>query len=205
VSGDVSGLYWARFPTRAGRLYRLDTRVYLQPVDRCRRSDPALGAIVGKNPGSARPREPGFTRHQQIRLANDRLLPTVRSLVTRAWRCAGCLPPDRGYVQILNLFYLVQADFAKARTELQSVRRTVVDPAAAKEYPWTMFVWGRLDPQLATLADSTVVRTERPFFVDRYSGNVVEGRPRGDDFARHTQGMRLEPVIDFLAGLTSQS
>ena len=46
--------FWARFEEIDGSIYRWDTRIYIKPVNDTQGSDICLGAIVGKNPGSAK-------------------------------------------------------------------------------------------------------------------------------------------------------
>ena len=57
----------------------LDTRVYLKQIQKPSNNDICLGAIVGKNPGSAR----GAISNElvQIDLQGDKLLPTVSTFL----------------------------------------------------------------------------------------------------------------------------
>ncbi len=77
-------LYWARFERRGANLFRFDTRIYLEDVEECGPDDTVVGAVVAKNPGSARPSADDSTVLHPITLTNDKLLPTVRSLVRQA-------------------------------------------------------------------------------------------------------------------------
>jgi len=62
-------LYWARFVNGdSNSILRLDTRVYVRDVNSCRTTDIAIGAVVAKNPGSARPSDVGLRTLQPITL-----------------------------------------------------------------------------------------------------------------------------------------
>lgn len=45
--------YWAKFKKIDDNIFRFDTRVYLNPTKSPGENDICIGAIVGKNPGSA--------------------------------------------------------------------------------------------------------------------------------------------------------
>ncbi len=89
--------YWAKFVKHGPHLFRLDTRVYLQPIANCGPGDQPIGAVVGKNPGSARPSDATTGTLHELTLANDKLLPTVRSIVARAYSKSGIDPPDGAF------------------------------------------------------------------------------------------------------------
>jgi hypothetical protein len=114
-------LYWAQFQQHGDHLFRMDTRIYLVDVAECRPGDSAIGAVVAKNPGSARPGDTTSPRLHPIRLSNDRLIPTVRSFVRRAYDEAGVAIPSRGYIQVLNLYYLCEKN---STTAIRKIERT---------------------------------------------------------------------------------
>ena len=76
--------FWAKFIPQNGEVFRMDTRVYLSPVTSPSDSDYCLGAVVGKNPGSAR-KSSQTEELQPIELSGDKLLPTVRNVVRKAF------------------------------------------------------------------------------------------------------------------------
>ena len=47
--------YRAIFRSEGDETFRLDTRVYLKEINEPQDSDICVGAVVGKNPGSAKP------------------------------------------------------------------------------------------------------------------------------------------------------
>ncbi len=87
--------FWAKFLSIDDETYRLDTRIYLKDIDSPREGDLCIGAIVGKNPGSAK-QSTSSGELQSIELANDKLLPTVRNIVTKAYLGANTFLPNRG-------------------------------------------------------------------------------------------------------------
>ena len=74
--------YYARFERRDGHLFRFDTRIYLESrVSQV--ADTCIGAIVGKNPGSARPVDLGQLLPLELR--GDKMLPTVGNLFAEGY------------------------------------------------------------------------------------------------------------------------
>lgn len=81
------------------------TRVYLIEINKPSDNDKCLGAIVGKNPGSAR----GAISNEliQIDLQGDKLLPTVRNIFENAYKKCAKEILENSYIQVLNLFIYV--------------------------------------------------------------------------------------------------
>lgn len=66
-------------------IFRYDTRVYLNPIDFPRGDDICIGAIVGKNPGSAIASYDGDTdsaRHTQG-MKHDLIVPYIGKLLEK--------------------------------------------------------------------------------------------------------------------------
>ncbi len=180
-------------------MLRFDTRVYLQPCDRPRGRDRAIGCIVGKNPGSATPA--CITGDlQPIILQGDRFLPTVRAIVRKAYEAAAQAPPAGAYVQILNLFYLCNRNLAQAKRGFAELEMPPLCTTERKRFPWQWFAWGGPDPMLDPLKDRYLGRrAKEAFFLSGASKRVHIGKPGPGDHARHTQGMRHEPVVRYLS------
>jgi hypothetical protein len=195
-------LYWARFQNHGGHLFRIDTRVYLTDVAECREDDCPVGAVVAKNPGSARPSDATSIALHPISLKNDRLIPTVRSFVRRAYEEAEIEIPSRGYIQVLNLFYLCEKEYSEAIRKLRSIASPPLDPAEEGRFPWIMYLWGKYDRSKAShMTRFSRIESDHHFYFDQNLERIVQGVPGPTAFARHTQGMELEPVITYLAAL----
>jgi len=195
-------LYWAKFVSHGSNLFRLDTRIYLQPVAKCGPGDQPIGAVVGKNPGSARPSDVTTRTLHKLTLANDKLLPTVRSIVVKAYSKAGIEPPDGGYVQVLNLFYLCDKGFDRAMRAIGRIDKPPSDESESKHFPWIMYLWGEYHDAKASYIDRfEKLDSDRHFYFDKNRDRIVPSVPNRGSFAKHTQGLVLEPVIKHLASL----
>ena len=115
-------LYWAKFQSVGGETFRLDTRIYLNEINEPQENDICVGAIVGKNPGSAKATINSETL-QPINLNRDNLLPTVRNIVLKSYNNSLQNLPEDGYIQILNLFYLCNPDLKKAISAIQNYEK----------------------------------------------------------------------------------
>ena len=79
------GYYWGKFELRNKDLFRLDTRIYMKPILRPSNNDLCIGAVVGKNPGSANPYDYNSSSLQKIELDNDKLFSNIRSILLKAF------------------------------------------------------------------------------------------------------------------------
>jgi hypothetical protein len=127
--------FWADFQQIRGSMYRFDTRVYLSQVEMPCESDLCLGALIGKNPGSAKPDHvtPGLS---EISLDGDKCLPTISSIVLKSYQHADIDPPPRGYVQVLNLFYVCDPNLATAIQSIQGESGSTTCSTENYIYPW---------------------------------------------------------------------
>ena len=93
--------FWAKFESIDNATYRLDTRIYLKDIDAPMEDDQCIGAVVGKNPGSAK-QSTSSSLLQSIELNGDKLLPTVLNILAKAYDKANVAIPERCFVQVLN-------------------------------------------------------------------------------------------------------
>jgi hypothetical protein len=189
--------YFADFRERETRLFRFDTRVYLQdgaspgPKDRC------IAAIIAKNPGSAFPTRLGALA--PLNIGKDKMLPTVRNRFCSAYNFANKTIPPGAFVRVWNLFYLCNAGLAEAIAALSEVQEALncSSESVAPRIIW--FAWGgphfTLDLLKARFTKGAYVR---PFFYDKNRERIVERVPQGKDFPKHPQGLPEHPVVDFL-------
>jgi hypothetical protein len=195
-------LYWARFVNYGSNIFRIDTRVYLQDVEKCRKSDAVIGAVVAKNPGSAQPSDTTSRSLQPITLANDRLIPTVRSFTAKAYRKANIAPPANAYIQVLNLFYLCNKDFNQALRSVSLMAELLTDPSESKTFPWIMYLWGAFEGRKAQyIRRFEDLNSRNHFYFDKNINELVSDVPGEGSFAKHTQGLELKPIIKYLATL----
>lgn len=211
--------YWACFESRTigdeKYLFRFDTRIYLQDVDECKDTDPIIGAVVGKNPGSARPVDSESNSLQPIKLGRDQMLPTVERVLQKAMLNSGFTIPHRAFVQVLNLFYICNQKLAKAKKLLRKLDYTVTCPAERRTFPWLWYAWGRPKEDFGSSYETLTgrfrhIRAERRFFLDQQpkstnsdKDKLLTRSPNAVDCAKHTQGMRVDLVIGHIRELLS--
>lgn len=193
--------YWARFKTLGGNRFRIDTRIYLEPTISPDIDDRVLGCIIGKNPGSATPAK-RTAQLTPIVLAGDKFLPTVLSVVHKAYAAAGAPVPSGAYVQVLNLFYLCDRDLNQAKRSFATIKRAPPYPEEKQHYPWAWYAWGgpdRLLDPLKTRFDD--LRSDSCFYYARDRDRIVTETPASRDLAKHTQGMPQAKVVSHLSQL----
>ena len=164
--------------------------------------DVCIGAVVGKNPGSAKPSARGITTLQPILLDGDKMLPTVAGVVAKAFAAAGKRPRPGEYIQVLNLFYLCDSNLAAALRRISQCPSAINCETEVNQHSWLWYVWGGPDPKLASYKERFAnANTQHHFYLDKLSGRVVATPPGSKGFAKHTQGMVQEHVIRHVAGL----
>lgn len=190
------GHYWAKFEEIDGHLFRLDTRVYLTAIDYPSYSDNCIGAIVGKNPGSAKPSE--YETGQlftEIKLDGDKLLPTVKNIIQKSINTTEGIQ----YIQVLNLFYLCNKDLYQAINSNKLFKNPVLCPSESKYFPWVWFVWGGSNFHLNNYKERfATLNSPKLFFYNKNQKEVIERLPENSDLAKHTQGLPHGEIIPYL-------
>ncbi|WNL27754.1 hypothetical protein QUR76_08140 [Arcobacter cryaerophilus gv. pseudocryaerophilus] len=175
--------YWATFENIENNIHRFDTRVYLKQINNPSNNDICLGAIVGKNPGSAR----GAISNDLVKidLQRDQLLRTVKNIFEKAYKKCGKEIPENSYIQVLNLFYLCDADLNNAIKKYEN-STSKIDESENK--------------QLSNMKDRfNKINSKKHFYLDPRNDCIKENIPSNIDLAKHTQGMRQEKVIDYIS------
>lgn len=103
--------YVARFEEINGHRFRFDTRIYLESFDP-KTNGVCVGAIVGKNPGSAAPRE--LNRLLSLELNGDKMLPFVGNRFLEGYKHVKKPIPPNAFVRVWNLFYVCDPDLGVA-------------------------------------------------------------------------------------------
>lgn len=196
--------YWAKFKSIRQDLFRFDTRVYLAPVGAPQEDDYCVGAIVGKNPGSAQPHIT-TTRIQPVELNGDRCLPTVRHIIVKAYTSAGVQLPKRGFIQVLNLFYLCNPKLRQALSTIKAHGDVNCCPAESRTFPWVWYIWGGSSKALNTYKLRFAhIDTSHHFYYDKLNKCIVDKAALPHDFAKHTQGLKHTFVVPYIAGLLKE-
>jgi hypothetical protein len=193
--------YFGRQHYHHGARFRLDTRIYLQHRDVPASTDPCIGAIIAKNPGSAVPA--GNGNLTTLTLNGDKMLPSVRNRFLKAYALSGEPIPKAGFVMVWNLFYLCGPKLGgaiKSHSAISALSPPLLCPWESLPLPRIVwFAWGGTHKYLDPLKHR-FQRLQPPgaFFFDKRLGKVVTGTPQNDDFAKHPQGMPASPVVAYL-------
>ncbi len=187
----------AQFKKVRGQLLRFDTRIYLDAYEP-KANGVCVGAIVGKNPGSAVP--VGLNRLLPLDLNRDKMLPTVRMRFLEGYRLAGKSFPANAFVRVWNLFYVCSKDLGEAIEIASNLDPLPQCPSEAGGAPVVWFGWGGDNRDLNPFKAQFLGRKHKnAFFFDKRAGAVVPRVPSESEFAKHTQGMLAAPVAKHLA------
>jgi hypothetical protein len=190
--------YYARFETVADHMFRFDTRIYLGEHD-SHQSGECVGAIIGKNPGSAKPTQFGILA--PLELNGDKMLPSVRNRFIAAYEQTGNHIPANAFVQVWNLFYLCNPNLGEACSKISNFASPPQCPSENNEPKVVWFAWGGNDGRLNPFK-LRFTSCQRPsFYYNHQSRAVVSHTPSAHDFAKHPQGMPAIPVINYLASV----
>ncbi|SFK54556.1 hypothetical protein [Methylophaga sulfidovorans] len=197
--------YWANFKNIDGYLFRFDTRIYLKPISDVLPNDECIGAVVGKNPGSASPlyHSDGII---PIDIGNDKLLPTLKSLIEKSYNNSNLSLPDRKYIQVMNLFYLCEHNLPLAIHKNMRSQKAITCKSECNNYPWIWYLWGNGRDNNAKLLNAfkqrfRTIKSEHHFYLDKNSSQIVWSMPDATDFAKHLQGIphrKVLPTISYL-------
>jgi hypothetical protein len=190
--------YYARFETVADHVFRFDTRIYLSKHDP-QKSGKCVGAIIGKNPGSAKPTQLGVWA--PLNLDGDKMLPSVRNRFVDAYKQAGKEIPVNAFVQVWNLFYLCNPNLEEACSIISSFVNLPRCPSENRKPRVVWFAWGGNDSRLNPFKQRFISSHHPSFYYNHQSSEVIGHIPSADDFAKHPQGMPAIPVINYLAGV----
>lgn len=189
--------YVARFEKVDGVLCRFDTRIYLGSYNPTKDSV-CVGAMVGKNPGSAMPSRLG--KLAPLELRGDKMLPTVGNRFTEAFSLADKHVPPNAFVRIWNLFYVCGNDLNQAAKIASQFTHPPICDSEQSPVPFVWFGWGGSNATLNPFKQRFIDRSYSPaFFYDHTCRNIVSRAPEQSEFAKHTQGMPAAPIRNYLA------
>jgi len=190
--------FFAKFRQVEEFWIRHDTRIYLSDFTGTPVEGTCVGAIIGKNPGSATAKFAGWG---ELQLAGDKLLPNVRNILLKAYDRAGKTPPANAYFQVLNLFYICSKNLPAATAILRNQKNIFLDPVEQQSFNLLWIAWGGKSAILDPLKKRFV--EDRPeskvFFYSPTATSTINRFPGDSELAKHPQGMPHAPVIGHLA------
>ncbi len=192
--------YYAKFTKHEHHLFRLDTRIYLRANDSPQNGDLCLAAVIGKNPGSAKPKK--LDRLTDLSRGKDKLLPNLKNRFLAAYKEADVIIPNGAYVRVWNLLDLCDPTLADAIRAFQGIKKPMWWPTEGHIPPIVWFAWGPSSRKLDCYKKRFLNREyEFPFYSHMDTKVVVAEIPAVESRVKHTQGMKALPVETHLAGL----
>ena len=196
----MSNYYWARFEEVDSNMFRLDTRIYLKSVDKPSDKDICIGALAGKNPGSAIPKIKNNADIQPIDLHGDKLLPTVRSIFLKAYKHANKTVKANSYIQMLNIMYICDKDLSSAINKFSACKTKLICDTEKKSFDFLWYVWGNSDDNLNEFKKRfSNINVEKHFYFNTKENKIIDHSPTSNDPARHTQGLSHDLVVPFIS------
>lgn len=191
--------FFARFEEINGELFRFDTRIYLNEFNPVFTSHCA-GAIIGKNPGSAKPYVMGAL--DRLDLNGDKMLPIVRNRFLDAYKISNQAIPRNTYIRVWNLLYICDANLNSAFGKATKFHALPICSTEQDNAPIVWFGWGGNEPKLNPFKDRFIAnKWKHQFYYSHTDSKVIDKQPSTISFAKHTQGMPSKPIIEYLAGI----
>lgn len=188
---------YAKFIKTNIGLFRLDTRIYFSenPVIE---NGICIGAVVGKNPGSATPSEDAIGKLFEVELNNDKFLPNVYNRFKTAFEVNHISIDPKWYIQVWNLFYLVDNNLYTAKNRIENSLDLPKCQSEENKVNFLWYLWGGYDAEINSYKERFYQLNHKGFFYNNYTKEIEEGTPKITICARHTQGMKKAPIQNFL-------
>ena len=194
--------YWAYFKEENGEIFRFDTRIYFQPIDKPSDNDECICAVIGMNPGSAKPQKINNNEIQEIILDKDKTLPNIKSIFLEA-NNEKRLNTKNKYIQVLNLFYLCNenANVAKekAKTELSKyLSEQYICPSEKNKFNFIFYAWGLakgINNYKTRFIDKNDHFSKNHLWFDKETEKVMTILPNKNDKVKHPIGLTHENLI----------
>ena len=194
--------YWAKFERRNNNIFRFDTRVYLNLLGKQTDKDICIGAVVGKNPGSALPSLSDCTSLQEIELDGDKLLPNIRSILLKSYKRSKKLIQKNSYIQVLNLLYVCNKDLFQAIKTIAGYPNPIICDTEKKKFPFLWYLWGNDNKNLNSYKKRFYdLDAKTHFYLDTNTKGIISNYPAMNDSARHTQGLSHELVVPYISNI----
>ena len=189
--------YLARFEEIDSVLFRFDTRIYLNGYDPKNNSN-CVGAIIGKNPGSAVPSK--LNELVPLELNGDKMLPTVRNRFIDGYKLAKKEIPPNCFVRVWNLFNICDPDLDSACQKAARYNELPICNTESEGAPIVWYSWGGYDERLNSYKERFIAKAwPQQFFYDHENSCIDTHAPTIQSFAKHTQGMPSKPVNEYLS------
>ena len=192
--------YWAKFEKRDNYYFRFDTRIYLNEISIPTDNDVCIGAIVGKNPGSAMPSCENSNALQKIVLDGDKLLPNVRCILLKSYQHSNKQINRNSYIQVLNLIYVCDKNLSQAINKIKGYHDKIICDTESKYFPFLWYVWGADNKNLNVYKKRfSYLNVGLHFYLDNITKEIINRVPDLKDSARHTQGLKHEFVVPYIS------
>lgn len=194
--------YWARFEQRNNNTFRFDTRVYLNLRENPSDDDQCIGAIVGKNPGSAKPSSYNNCGLQKVNLDGDKFLPRIKNILKKSYKQSNKQIPKNGYIQVLNLMYVCDKNLDNAITKIENYQTQIICETEEKYFPFIWYAWGKNKKKLNIFKERFEnIKASEHFYFNKNTEQIINKIPNSTDFAKHPQGMSSILVLHYIANI----
>jgi len=194
--------YWAKFEKINNDIFRFDTRVYLNLMKNPSYKDICIGAIIGKNPGSAIPSGGISNSLQKVVLDGDQLLPNIRSIFTKAYLRKNKPINNNVYIQVLNLIYICDKDLPQAIKKISAHPSQKRCDTEKKDFPFMWFVWGPDNKNLNIYKQRfDSLNGGNNFYLNTKTKGIITNAPGLKDSARHPQGLKHDLVVPYISNI----
>ena len=192
--------YWAKFEEIEKNNFRFDTRVYLNSIKNPSDNDICIGAIVGKNPGSAIPSNNKSNDFQEIDLDGDQLLPNIKSIFLKAYKLSNKTINENAYIQVLNLMYVCDKELSQAINKIKNYPNPQICVTEEKYFPFLWYVWGNDNKNLNMYKDRFYhLNAGTHFYLNTKTEGIIDKATDFKDSARHTQGLSHDLVVPYIS------
>ena len=199
--------FWAVFEQIDGCVFRFDTRIYTQPVKNPSANDKCIGAVVGMNPGSAKPTNYKSKALQRIDLGYDKTLPILKNIFSKAYNVNGRTEKNE-YIQVLNLFYMCNKNATEAKKEIQKYSlEKYLCYSEKNKFAFIFYSWGLqkgLDDYKTRFLRSDGDLTTNHIWLDKNSNKVNLSKPNINDKVKHPLGLTHKVLLPKLSEMLNK-
>jgi hypothetical protein len=194
--------YWACFKNENGNIFRFDTRIYFQPIDKPSDKDKCICAVIGMNPGSAKPKNMKSNEIQEIVIGKDKTLPNIKSIFFKAYGKTN-FDGAHKYIQVLNLFYLCNEKASVAKSQAinnisKYLSESYICPSEKNKFNFIFYAWGLtkgIDEYKTRFIDKNNSLSDYYIWFDKEKGEIKTTLPNKNDNVKHPIGLPHGKII----------